>query len=128
MVKLPPKLKLLDKDLTGIIGEKFAANYLLSKHYQILYKRYTLPRWGELDIIAQKDNTIYFVEVKTSKSNLDPLDSITHYKIKHLQRSIEYYFCERGSKYINYSHIIKIIGIKLNQNNRLDKLEEFDLE
>lgn len=119
---------MLQKDKTGLIGEIIATKFLIHKKYEILYKRYSLPRWGEIDIIAKKDETIYFVEVKTSKSNFDPLDAINYHKLQHLQRSIDYFFCEKGSKYVNYHRILKVIGIKLSKDNKLLSLNEFNLE
>lgn len=48
----------------GHFGEEIAYNYLLNNDYQILAKNW---RWGkaEIDLIAQWNNTLVFVEVKT---------------------------------------------------------------
>ena len=53
---------------TGKLGEKLAVNYLISKTYKILETNW---RFGhkEIDIIAQNDNEIVFIEVKTRKSS-----------------------------------------------------------
>ena len=49
---------------TGITGENEAAAYLQEKGYQIVAKNWR-TKIGEIDIIAYKDSTIVFVEVKT---------------------------------------------------------------
>ncbi len=48
----------------GAIGEKKVAEYLKSKGC-IIIKRNWKDRYGEVDIIAQDDKNIIFVEVKT---------------------------------------------------------------
>lgn len=56
-----------NKDSLGIAGEQQAVKYLLQKGYRIL-KRNFRTRMAEIDIIAQKDDTICFIEVKTRRS------------------------------------------------------------
>lgn len=57
----------MDKRKFGIIGEKITQGYLINKGYEILDTNFYTKR-GEIDIIAQKDNYIVFVEVKTRSS------------------------------------------------------------
>ena len=49
---------------TGRAGENRAAAYLLQQGYTIVRKNYRHRR-AEVDIIAQKENLLIFVEVKT---------------------------------------------------------------
>jgi len=49
---------------TGAKGEKLAAAYLELIGYEILETNYHASIRGELDIIAQQENTLVFVEVK----------------------------------------------------------------
>lgn len=65
--------KTLKKDLAsmntkelGFLAEGIARHYLIKKGYKILGANYKL-RFGELDIIAQKENKIIFFEVKALK-------------------------------------------------------------
>ena len=48
----------------GIKGEDLAAEHLKKSGYKILFRNW---KWGknEIDIIAEKDDTVVFVEVKT---------------------------------------------------------------
>jgi len=55
---------------TGELGEALAEKYLKEKGYRILDRNYVYriqggPPKGEIDIVAQKDKIISFIEVKT---------------------------------------------------------------
>jgi len=51
----------------GAYGEKIACDFLKENHFIVLKKNYC-TYWGEIDIIAEKDHCLHFVEVKTRKS------------------------------------------------------------
>lgn len=53
----------------GFFAEHYAAEYLKSKGYKIVGHNYRKP-WGEIDIIADKDGVLIFVEVKANKKDL----------------------------------------------------------
>ena len=57
----------MNKRKFGIIGEKIAQGFLANRGYKILENNFYTKR-GEIDIIAQKDKCIIFVEVKTRTS------------------------------------------------------------
>ncbi|MBW4664505.1 MAG: YraN family protein [Chroococcus sp. CMT-3BRIN-NPC107] len=48
----------------GVLGEDFIAQWLQSNSWQILHRRWRC-RWGEIDLIANKNDALAFVEVKT---------------------------------------------------------------
>ncbi len=52
----------------GNSGEAFVAEYLKGKGYIISAKNYR-TRFGEIDVIAENNDEILFVEVKTRKEN-----------------------------------------------------------
>lgn len=54
--------KISTKEL-GLFAEGIARHYLLNKGYEIIAKNYKF-NFGELDIVAKKDEKIIFVEVK----------------------------------------------------------------
>jgi putative endonuclease len=58
----------LRKNSLGKAGEAVARKYLESKGYQIVQANYR-KRFGEVDIIARKDNLFIFCEVKTRKND-----------------------------------------------------------
>ena len=51
----------------GKHGEDIAADYLKRSGYSIITRNYR-RRFGEIDIVASKDSTLVFVEVKTRRS------------------------------------------------------------
>ncbi|WPP53400.1 YraN family protein [Catalinimonas niigatensis] len=53
---------------TGQSGEDRAALFLEAKGYQIIHRNYRYRR-AEIDLIAQKDQLLVFVEVKTRRSS-----------------------------------------------------------
>lgn len=55
-----------EKKLIGRWGEALCADYLRKKRFKILGMGYA-TRFGEVDVIAEKGDTVAFVEVKTRK-------------------------------------------------------------
>ncbi len=51
----------------GQWGEEITCNYLIQKGYKIVSRNYRC-RFGEIDIIAEKEGEITFVEVKSRKT------------------------------------------------------------
>jgi putative endonuclease len=64
----------------GVFGENAVANHLAKLKFIIVERNFRC-RGGEIDIIARKENTVIFVEVKTRKSRLlDATQVINHRK------------------------------------------------
>lgn len=62
-------MKIMDKLNAGQQGEDLATRYLEKKGYQILARNFRYKR-AEIDIIAQKDKLLAFVEVKARSSDV----------------------------------------------------------
>ena len=58
---------MIQKKQFGNDGEQYVAIKLEQQGYTIIARNYT-KRFGEVDLIAQKDDTVIFVEVKTRRS------------------------------------------------------------
>lgn len=56
------------KQARGKLGEKLAATYLEEKGFTIVCANYRHRR-GEVDLVAQKENLLLFVEVKARSGN-----------------------------------------------------------
>ncbi len=54
----------------GRYGENAAAFYLYKSGYRIIERNFRLGAYGELDIIARKDEQLCFVEVKTQRHSV----------------------------------------------------------
>ena len=76
----------MNKRRFGIIGEKIAQGYLINKGYEILETNFYTKR-GEIDIIAQKEKCVIFVEVKarTSLKFGTPAMAVNSTKKKHIK-------------------------------------------
>jgi len=76
----------------GKIGEKLAVEYLQKKGYEILETNWTFQK-AEIDIIAQKENILAIVEVKT-RTSIDfglPQDFVKPKKIQFLVKAANEY-------------------------------------
>ncbi|MFZ1528418.1 MAG: YraN family protein [Ferruginibacter sp.] len=77
---------------TGKKGEELAAAWFEKNGYRIIEKNWRWKRL-ELDIIAEKENMLHFIEVKCRSSQKFglPEDAVSHKKIKHLLDTAEEY-------------------------------------
>lgn len=81
----------------GNAGEDAACAYLEKRGYSILARNFR-RRCGEIDIIAQKRDTIAFVEVKR-RSGLkfgQPAEAVTAQKQRHILQTAMLYIQENG--------------------------------
>ena len=87
----------MNSRLKGNGGEDYAIDTLIKDGYAILGRNFS-SRFGEIDVIAEKDGIIAFIEVKTRKrgSMVTGFESITPVKIKRIIKTAEYYLCTRG--------------------------------
>ncbi|HLG90620.1 MAG TPA: YraN family protein [Candidatus Saccharimonadales bacterium] len=71
---------------TGRNAEAAVADYLVENGFKILAKNWR-TRWCEIDIIAQKDKTIHFIEVKYrfSESHGSGFEYITPHKLNQIK-------------------------------------------
>lgn len=84
------------KQKVGAIGEKLASRFLAENGFVIIDRNYR-KKWGEIDIVAEKNNVLHFVEVKaiTSKWDYMPEDNVRLWKKLRLSRAIRIYFAEK---------------------------------
>ena len=74
-----------DRGNLGRFGERIAEQHLLAQGYGILQRNFRTPS-GEIDIIAQKDGCVVFVEVRTRRGGApgEAAESIASRKQAHL--------------------------------------------
>jgi putative endonuclease len=83
----------------GAAGEELAAAHLREAGYEILEMNYRCPL-GEIDIVAQKEGTLVFAEVK-SRTSLNfgyPQEGLTPAKCRKLTQLAEYYLKENNQQ------------------------------
>ena len=81
----------------GDRAEALAAQHLERIGYRILARNYRV-RGGELDLVAQKEGVLCFVEVrsKTSARHGAPAETIDRGKRERIARAAEHYLATRG--------------------------------
>ena len=60
----------------GMLGEKASALFLMKRGFTILSRNYR-KKYGEIDIISDKNRIIHFIEVKTVSCEIDVSGIIT---------------------------------------------------
>ncbi len=80
----------------GLEAESRACEWLISQGFEILERNF-FARFGEIDIIAKKDETLHFIEVKSSKKT-NPIYAITPKKLEKIYKSIDVYFAHNPSE------------------------------
>jgi putative endonuclease len=76
----------------GFKGEEIATSYLVNKGYIIRHRNWRTHHI-ELDIIAENNDFIVVVEVKTRKNDVfcHPSDAVNYTKIKHIVNATQSY-------------------------------------
>ena len=100
----------------GKSGENLAADYLEQSGYRILFRNYWC-KMGEIDIIAQRNDCVHFVEVKTRTAGFygRPSESVTRYKEHKMRLAAESYLkAVAGMPGLGRKMQFDIIEIELN--------------
>lgn len=103
-----PKVFTSKSQKKGKIGEDIADMFLVKHGYTIIERNVT-KKWGEIDIVAQKDKTLHFIEVKSVsfdftvieqanryKNYIRPEENMTFHKVEKMKRTVEGYLAFSG--------------------------------
>lgn len=90
--------------LIGQLGEQIASGYLQNRGFQVIERNFR-KKWGELDVVAEKDDVLHFVEVKAGsfqvrvpKEGVEayrPEDHMHFYKKTRMKRIVQTYLLEK---------------------------------
>lgn len=99
----------------GKAGEKKAVKYLRRQGYKIVERNWKNP-FGEVDVIAFKDDVYAFVEVKTRLSDVFglPSEAVNFARKQKYIRGAEYYFLNKNIVHTVRFDIIEIFKNELN--------------
>ena len=101
----------------GDIAESKACNYLLENGYQVVERNF-YSRFGEIDIIAFKDDVLHFVEVKSALDYELAVQNITPLKLRKLLKTGDTYLKKNGVKsaYMYDAIIVTPISLDMIEN------------
>jgi len=90
------------KKKIGALGENMACRFLVKHGFRILDRNYS-KKWGEIDIVAEKDKIFRFIEVKSIVSyetnRYRPEENVHYQKLKRLSRVIQTYLLDKKVSY-----------------------------
>ncbi|NVN97477.1 YraN family protein [Candidatus Nomurabacteria bacterium] len=122
----------------GELGEDIACKFLMKHGFSILERNYT-KKWGEIDIIAEKEGKRYFIEVKsTSVSSLDfvmdsrgdqtntnrPEENMHPWKLKRLRRVVETYLISKRLGAIEWQFDLLVVYMDMEKRQARVKVIE----
>ena len=105
----------------GKFNEDRAIDFLQDRGFFIVDRNFYAKKYGEIDIVAKKDNVLHFIEVKSSRGSFEPIFNITPAKLNRLIKSIYYYL---DKKKLNYAYCIDALIIK---DNSIELIENITL-
>jgi putative endonuclease len=111
-----------DKIKTGNNGENLAAEFLREKGFNIVARNYR-HKHAEIDIIAQRDNWLIFVEVKTRSSNKfgEPEEFVTEFKARKIYEAAEeYIFSNDWQGHVRFD----VISVKVGADSEIMHFED----
>ena len=75
----------------GEIAEKRAISFLQDLNFEIIKQNFYAKKLGEIDIIAKKNDTYHFCEVKSAPDYETAINNLTASKLSKIKRSVDYY-------------------------------------
>ncbi len=127
-----PKVFTSKTQKIGETGENIAVKFLVKHNFLIKERNYT-KKWGEIDIIAEKEEKLYFIEVKSvSRYNLNnisdfnddnvtretsdeyqPEDNMHPWKLKRLSRTIQTYLLSKKREDMEWQVDLLVVNLDL---------------
>src|SRR3990167_4126857 len=123
-----PKIFTSETQKIGEIGENIATRFIMKRGFSVLDRNYT-KKWGEIDIVTEKDNKLYFIEVKSvaretlnnvNHETIDhykPEDNMHPWKLKRLARTIQTYILSKNLEEREWQVDLLIVFLSLKDKN-----------
>jgi putative endonuclease len=113
---------LTQRQRLGRRGEALARRHLQSRGYVVLEANYR-TRNGEIDLVAEKDGGIVFVEVRTRASGRfgPPEESVTPEKREHLVAAAQQYLQDRDAADRDWR--IDLVAVEVGPGGRVARLD-----
>jgi len=109
----------------GQWGEEHARRHLEGQGYTIVTTNYR-SRWGEVDIVARRDDEFIFVEVKTRRGTAYgmPEESVTATKSQRLIATAQDYIQKHDSEQAPWR--LDVVSIQLEESGKLLELDHLE--
>jgi len=112
---------MIDRRAVGQRGEDLACEHLRGKGYRIV-ERNVRTSYGEIDIVAAKDNVLVFVEVRTVKNgDIMPEESVGPRKQRQVA-NLAIRYLQKLDK-LDSDWRTDVIAIELGSDNRARRLD-----
>jgi putative endonuclease len=101
----------------GNIAEDKAVSFLTQNGYQIIQRNF-YSRFGEIDIIATKDDVLHFVEVKSGEDYELAVQNITPRKLSRIVKTLQVYM-KKNTLHVDFmidAVIVTATDIEILQN------------
>lgn len=105
----------------GRTGERLAMEHLSAAGYRIIERNFRC-RYGEIDLIAEEDDELVFVEVKTRRGNAYglPEDAVTPIKQRRLIQLALYYLDLHNCA--ERSWRIDVVAVQMSATGRIEEI------
>lgn len=119
-------MPITERSKFGALAERYASEFLQSRSYTILALNYRKP-WGEIDIVAEKDGVLVFVEVKANSKEMtgfEPELRVNREKLKRLVRAARTYLADKRCG-PEQEWQIDILSLTLDKARQVAKIKHF---
>lgn len=132
-----PKVFTSETQKIGEIGENIACKFLVKHGFSVVERNYT-KKWGEIDIVAEKQHKLYFIEVKSVSRDLNVSqetntwraeDNMHPWKMKRMSRTIQTYLLSKkipDEKEWQVDLLVVYLDIK-NKKAKIKKIQDLVL-
>lgn len=102
----------------GSYGESIAGLYLQKQGFKIVETNF-FSRYGEIDIIAEKDGMLNFVEVKTRTSDCcgQGVEAVTALKLQRMLKTLNFYIYQNNLNEKGF--FISILGVTIKKDGKI---------
>ncbi|ANE33816.1 putative protein (UPF0102 domain) [Campylobacter hyointestinalis subsp. lawsonii CCUG 27631] len=108
----------LKEYIFGFSSEDLAVDYLKSLDFEIIYRNFH-SKFGEIDIIAKKDDVYHFIEVKSTSKDYETVYRVTKKKIYKIIKTINFYMLKFN---INSDYQIDLICVEKGEFKFLENI------
>ena len=117
----------------GELGEDIACKFLVKQGFSIITRNYW-KKWGEIDIVAEKEEKLHFVEVKTvshekesnystvsceTEGEYKPEDNVHPKKLGRMRRVIQTYLLEERKDDMKWQFDVLTVSLDMKEKTAI---------